>query len=203
MVVTVTTAFSVRGYCKIGNEPTARNPSTRIIRLTTLASTGRRMNTSVKFMPEGPALPVVRLWIDVVRRLHRVVHHDRRLVAQLELTGGDDDVAFLDASEQRDLIAPSLAGGDEGLSGDRLRLAVGVLALVVDDIDEIAIGIVDDRRLRQRDQALGRAGVDVDRGKHPRQQPMVGVFQGSADLDVARGGVDQRVDRGDLAVELL
>src|ERR1700730_3410361 len=172
MVVTVTTAFSVRGYCKIGNEPAARNPSTRIIKLTTLASTGRRMNMSVKFMPEGPALPVVRLWIDVVRRLHRVVHHDRRVIAQLELAGGDDDVAFLDAGEQRDLIAARLAGGDEGLPGDRLRLAVGALALVVDHVDEVAVGIVDDRRLRQRDQALRRPGVDVDRGKHSGQQPM-------------------------------
>src|SRR3984893_16661879 len=104
MVVTVTTAFSVRGYCKIGNEPAARNPSTRIIKLTTLASTGRRMNMSVKFMPEGPAarralLPVGRLRIGVVRRLHRVVHRDRRVIAQLELAGGDDDVALLDAGE--------------------------------------------------------------------------------------------------------
>ena len=51
-IVTVTTAFSVRGNCRIGSVPTERTPSTRIIRLTTLASTGRRMKMSVKFM--GP-----------------------------------------------------------------------------------------------------------------------------------------------------
>ena len=54
VVVTVTTAFSVRGYCSTGSEPTARNPSTRIIRLTTVASTGRRMKMSVKFIVAAP-----------------------------------------------------------------------------------------------------------------------------------------------------
>ena len=41
-VVTVTTAFCVRGYWRTGSETAARRPSTRIIKLTTVASTGRR-----------------------------------------------------------------------------------------------------------------------------------------------------------------
>jgi hypothetical protein len=50
VVVTVTTAFSVCGYCRIGSAPTARRPSARISRLTTDANTGRRMNRSVNFI---------------------------------------------------------------------------------------------------------------------------------------------------------
>jgi len=43
-------AFCVRGYCRIGSEAIAFRPSTRIIRLTTIASTGRRMKISVNDM---------------------------------------------------------------------------------------------------------------------------------------------------------
>ena len=52
-VVTVTTAFSVLGYCCTGSEPAARRPSTRIARLMTVASTGRRTKMSVNFMGCG------------------------------------------------------------------------------------------------------------------------------------------------------
>ena len=54
-VVTVTTAFSVRGYCSTGRALMARRPTTRISRLMTAASTGRRMKRSVNFMGRRPA----------------------------------------------------------------------------------------------------------------------------------------------------
>lgn len=51
----VTMAFSVRGYCRTCNVVTARKPSTRMRRLTTIApSTGRRMKISVNFMGLTP-----------------------------------------------------------------------------------------------------------------------------------------------------
>jgi hypothetical protein len=50
VVVTVMTAFSVFGYSSTGSDMKARMPSTRISRLTTLASTGRRMKISVNFI---------------------------------------------------------------------------------------------------------------------------------------------------------
>ena len=51
-VVTVTTAFCVRGYCRTGSAVRDLRPSTRISRLTTVASTGRRTKISVKRIGE-------------------------------------------------------------------------------------------------------------------------------------------------------
>jgi hypothetical protein len=48
--VTVTTAFSVRGYCKMGKLLKARNPNTNSTKLTTVANTGLCMKISVKFI---------------------------------------------------------------------------------------------------------------------------------------------------------
>src|SRR5512135_3655491 len=47
-VVTVTAALSLRGYCRTTRVRIAWNPAIRITRFTTRASTGRRMNRSVK-----------------------------------------------------------------------------------------------------------------------------------------------------------
>src|SRR5579885_1112797 len=49
-VCTVTVAFSVFGYCRTVRLVTARRPSTRISRLTTMAITGFLMKRSVNFM---------------------------------------------------------------------------------------------------------------------------------------------------------
>src|ERR1700722_3268509 len=143
MVVTVTTAFSVRGYCSTGKELTARNPSTRIIRLTTVASTGRRMKMSVNFMAPAPLL-VGYVRVRIVGRRHRVVDHHRRVIVQLDLAGRDDDIPRLDTLEDCNLVAARVAGRHEGLLGDQLRLALRVLALVEHHIDGVAIRIVRD-----------------------------------------------------------
>src|SRR6185369_1222758 len=100
-VVTVTIAFSVRGYCSTGSDSTARTPSTRIIRLITVASTGRRMKMSVKFI----GLLLARRRVGVVARLDGVVDHHRRAVTQLDLSGGHHRRAWLDAAQHRDLVA--------------------------------------------------------------------------------------------------
>ena len=47
-VVTVTVAFSLSGYCRMLSERMACKPAIKMIRLTTVASTGRRMKISVK-----------------------------------------------------------------------------------------------------------------------------------------------------------
>ena len=55
----VTTVSLVSGYWRTSRENRERRPTTRISRLTTLASTGRRMKMSVKFMAlSGPIGPV-------------------------------------------------------------------------------------------------------------------------------------------------
>src|ERR1700681_4925597 len=118
----VTTAFWVRGYCRIGNVPTERNPSTRMSRLMTIASTGRLMKMSVKFI--AVRLLIRRRGIGVVRRLHRIVDDEARAVAQLELAGADHGVAGIDTFGHRDLVAARLAGGDEGRVGDEMVVTI-------------------------------------------------------------------------------
>src|SRR6185437_9144853 len=113
--MTVTTAFCVRGYCRIGSAFSERMPSTRIIRLTTVARTGRRMKISVNFTAPLSVLLVFWPRVGVVARLHRVVDDERRAVVQLDQSGGDDGVAFLDAGQHCHLIAARGAGRDEGL----------------------------------------------------------------------------------------
>jgi len=44
----VIVAFSLRGYCRTFSERMACKPAIRMMRLTTVASTGRRMKRSVK-----------------------------------------------------------------------------------------------------------------------------------------------------------
>ncbi len=48
--MTVIVVFDSLGYCRIGNPIIARNPISRIKRLTTSASTGRRIKMSVNDM---------------------------------------------------------------------------------------------------------------------------------------------------------
>src|ERR1051325_9788145 len=98
----VIVAFSVLGNCRTGRLNTARTPSTRISRLTTVASTSLRMKRSVNFICCRERSLLDRLGIRVERRLHRIVDVDRHAVAQLELAAGHDLVAFLQALEDRD-----------------------------------------------------------------------------------------------------
>src|SRR5579859_887415 len=89
-VVTVTEALSLRGYCRTVNVLTACRPAIRMTRLITMASTGRRMNRSVKdFMCVGPALDA-RLAVGRPGRFRRFRDHSVFLDygharAQLEL----------------------------------------------------------------------------------------------------------------------
>src|SRR6202167_5116973 len=147
----VTTAFWVRGYCRIGSVPTERNPSTRMNRLMTIASTGSLMKISVNFIVVR--LLIRRRGIGIVRRLYRIVDDEARAVAQLELAGADHGVAGIYTFGHPNLIAARLAGGDEGLVSDELVLAVLGLGLL-DQEHRAAIGIVGDRGLRQRDKGL-------------------------------------------------
>ena len=52
-VVTVTVAFSLRGYCRTLRVRIAWRPAMTISRLTTRARTGRRMNRSVIFIGQS------------------------------------------------------------------------------------------------------------------------------------------------------
>src|SRR5215475_11228153 len=78
-VETLTTAISLRGYCRTLSERMDCNPAIRITRLTTIARTGRLMNRSVKRM-----LTVLRFRSQAVGWLNLVVHEHCGAVAQFE-----------------------------------------------------------------------------------------------------------------------
>src|SRR5439155_12410331 len=67
----------------------------------------------------------------------------------------------------------------------------------------VAVGIVGDRGLRQRDEALRSARGDGNRGEHPRQESELRIAHGAPHLDVSRRRIHLWVDRADLARELL
>src|SRR6266513_3074047 len=146
MVVTVTTAFCVRGYCSTGRSPIERRPSTKIVRLTTVARTGRSMKMSVNFLIYAPRSLVLGFGGRLVRRLDRVVDDHRHPRAQLDLSGGDHRVAFLDAREDRDLVAARAAGRDELLLREKRRLPILTL-LFLHHEHGVAVGVVGDRGL--------------------------------------------------------
>src|SRR2546422_8387329 len=169
MVVTVTTAFCVRGYCRTGSSPIERRPSTKIVRLTTVARTGRSMKISVNFLIGVSRSLILGSWRRVVRRLDRVVDDHGHPRAQLDLPGSDHGVPFLDAREDRDLVTAPAARRDELLLREQRRFPILAL-LFFHDEHGVAVGIVGDRRLRQRDKALRPARGDGHRGEHAGQQ---------------------------------
>src|SRR5947209_19469954 len=84
VVVTVVDAFSLRGYWRTLSERIACTPAITMIRLTTSARTGRRMNRSVNFMedPFGGSL-VDRFGRELGARGHVVAQHHGGPVAEL------------------------------------------------------------------------------------------------------------------------
>src|SRR5215471_11663919 len=110
--------MSERGNCLTLSERIACRPAIRITRFTTSASTGRRTNRSVSFM-----LAVLRLGRGVVRGLYLVVDDDGGAGAELEHPGGHDLFAGLDARDDRNLVAASVAELHEALLDAAVALA--------------------------------------------------------------------------------
>src|SRR5215471_1640803 len=96
--------MSLRGNCRTLSDRIDWRPAIRMTRLTTSASTGRRMNRSVHFISA-----VLRLRRRIAAGLGLIVHEHRRSVAQLEHARGDDLLAGLHAREDRDQIAARIA----------------------------------------------------------------------------------------------
>src|ERR1019366_5266954 len=141
----VTTAFCVCGNWLTGRPNSERRPSTRISRLITAASTGRRMKRSVNFMAWDSLF--LRRRVRVACRLHAVVDDDLGAILQLELAAGHDLLAPGNAAKHGHLVAARRAGGDEDLL-DLRRLAGR------DDEHGGAVGVVGDGALRQREVTL-------------------------------------------------
>src|SRR5579863_5536347 len=140
----VTTAFSVWGYWLTGKLPTDRSPKTRISRLMTTASTGRRMKISVKFMSRASLF--LRRRVLLVLRLHAIVDAQRRAVLQFELPAGDHRGPLGYALQDRNLISSGRSRGDEHLL--RLELGFAIRILLVDrDEHRRPVRVVGDRGL--------------------------------------------------------
>src|SRR5689334_24985885 len=101
-VVTVTTAMSLRGYCRTLSARIDCRPAIRITRLTTIARTGRLTNRSVNLITPQ-RLAIFGLRRTVVRGLHLVVDLDRDAVAELEDPRGHDLVARVDSTQDGNL----------------------------------------------------------------------------------------------------
>src|SRR3954469_625585 len=95
-VVMVICAFSLRGYWRTSSERIAWMPAIRIRRLTTSATTGRRMKRSVNFMCRslvyGP-----RRHLGCGRQI--VPHHYRHAIAQLEGAAAHHGLAGLEPGD--------------------------------------------------------------------------------------------------------
>src|ERR1700722_5610165 len=117
-------ALSVCGYWVIDRLKIARMPSTKMKRLMTTASTGRRMNRSVSFIRWA----LMFLWcrIRIAAGLDRIVDGHGRSVLDLQLSGDDHYIAFLDTRQHLHLVAARVAQGDEALLDRLPALVAGV-----------------------------------------------------------------------------
>src|SRR5215467_12902507 len=98
VVDTRTTAMSLRGYWRTVSARMDCSPAMRIIRLTTIARTGRLTNRSVSFI-----LAVLRFRSPLVIRLNLVVDENGSAVAKLKDAGSHDLFPQLDTGEHSDL----------------------------------------------------------------------------------------------------
>src|SRR5271157_2887596 len=107
----VMVVFEVWGNCRTCSFSPAMAPTSRIRRLTTVASTGRRMKRSVNaFIAERSWAEASRLGRHGRRRQRgRSVDDDRRIGLQLDLPGGDDLLARRDPVQDGDPLAPRRA----------------------------------------------------------------------------------------------
>src|ERR1700732_311282 len=144
----VTTPFSVFGYASTCSDVNDLKPTTRMARLTTEASTGRRTKISVKFM-RPQLLFVGRIRTDCIGRQHVIVDSHRDAVAKLDLAGGHDDFARFDAALHGDLIAAGGAQFDETLLHFQSRMTLVIDAVLFHDIHRISIRVIGHRGLRQ------------------------------------------------------
>src|SRR5579863_5213668 len=106
----VMVVFVVSGNWRTWSLSPAIAPMSRISRLTTLESTGRRMKRSVKAFIASPS-QLGRCGHGRQRR--RRLDGHRRLVLELDLAGGDDLLARLEAGEDADALAAGVPELDQ------------------------------------------------------------------------------------------
>src|SRR5512142_333070 len=198
VVVTVISAFSLRGYCRALRVRIAWTPAMTMTRLTTTAMTGRRMKRSVNFMV-APSSVLGRPRGE--QRLGRegVVHGHRRAVPQLEGAARDDRLALAEPGGHRDEVPSAFAGPDELLPHDGGRLA-GAVLLLLDGEHRVPVGREEDGRGGDGEHPLLLAREDLDVREHPGSQASVAIREGGPHAHVARRRIHLGVDGGDVAL---
>src|SRR5207248_7093577 len=130
VVVTVMAAFSLRGYWRTLSDRIACTPAMTMIRLTTSARTGRRMNRSVSFM-EGPFGGSLVDWFggQLGGRREVVPHHHGGSVAELERAARDHRFAGGQPGDHGDQVAAPLSQAHELLPRDERTIVRPLLLL--------------------------------------------------------------------------
>src|SRR5487761_918803 len=133
MVITV---FSSFGYCRIGRLKPATAPISRISRLTTADSTGRRMKRSVKLIGPRSSRDLIGRDLGGKRETAAVAGRHRGAVEQhLVLAQRHHPVARLDAAQDGNAGTDMLAGRHPHALGLEDRLSLAVDAVGLHDID--------------------------------------------------------------------
>src|SRR6266478_4451152 len=144
MVVTVIAATSLRGYWRTLIVFIACKPAMRMIKLTTIARTGRRIKRSVNdFMS---ILRVHWSWTHLRFGREIVVDRHQHSVAQLENASTNHHLIWFQTLDDRHEIAPGFAHPDN-LRSNCLRFFAALRILFLfDHINRVAVGRVRDRR---------------------------------------------------------
>src|SRR5271168_2622397 len=119
MVIVV---FEVSGNCRTCRRKPAMPPIRRMSRLTTLASTGRRMKRSVKAFMGFSSRPGRFCW---ARQRGRLVDRDRGISLELDLAGGHHPLARPQAVLDRHPLAARGADANQASLDDEAARAAG------------------------------------------------------------------------------
>src|ERR1700733_5105081 len=176
-------------------------------RLTTLASTGRRMKRSVKAFIGDPSRPWRFCW---GRKRGGLVDRDRHIGLQLDLACGHHALAGPQAVLDRDSLALRRTDLHETpLDDEAARAALFAYSALLtrmrsgrDDKHIVAIETVNDRGAGHGQHGSRFTRRDRQISEHAGQKLAVRVGEYRAGGNVARFGADARVDRLDLALEL-
>src|SRR5579872_1279895 len=207
-VRTVMVALSIFGYWRTLTPRMAWSPAMRITRLTTIARTGRRMNTSV--ILKSSTSPVRGVWLELRMERDLVVDDHATAVAELEGARDDDLLPRLDALGDRDEIAPHRSEADELLTSDPRRLPVGPdlgaplrVLRVLDDEHGVTVRGSNDGGRRNGDDGILRRQDDRDVDEHSRPHPVALARYGRTELRVARRRIHVGLDREHAPLDFL
>src|SRR5580693_8463127 len=167
---------SLRGYCRTLMLRIAWYPAIKIIRLTTVATTGRLINRSVKLISSSRRSTVCRVRRQVAARLNLVIDLDGCAALEPEHARCDNFVTRLKPGDHRNHIAACLPSLDKLFLNALVFFALRVFQLG-DHKNGIAIRRVMNGGGGNRHHILPFAQDDTHFGKHPGTKPEIRVCE--------------------------